>query len=89
MSGVQLELSTMKREWLDDAMGQFALIASRYRRFTTDDLHPILGEPASRGWWGALTAKLQAEGFIREAGRVASQRKSANGRKITIWEVVK
>ena len=57
--------------------------------FTNDKLHDIFGKPPHPNYWGVLTANLSEEGFIREIGRVASKRDKANGRKITVWEVVK
>lgn len=61
--------------------------------FTTDELRdlgaPDLDNPREQAaYWGSLTARAKRDGLIREIGRRPSLRKSANGRKVTIWQGV-
>ncbi len=85
---MQLELTTIKRQWIDDAASQFALMAHKLGVFTFDDLHKILPTPEHVNWFGVLAAKLKNEGLIKRVNAVPSKRPEANGRLISVWEVV-
>lgn len=84
----QLELTTIKRQWIDDAASQFALIKSRLGQFDFDEMHKLLPEPEQPCWWGIFSAQLAKAGIIRRVGARASKRPEANGRLISVWEVV-
>lgn len=88
MSGVQLELATVKRDWIDDAAWSLEPILHRLGRFTTDDLHPLVPAPANKNWWGILAAQLKNKGLIRRVSAAPSRRPEANGRLVSVWEVV-
>jgi hypothetical protein len=89
MSGNQLELSALKRAWIDDAEKQFLETFSwGGRTFSADDLRFYVNEPPHPNWVGCLMARLRNMNKIREIGRVKSSRPEANGRKISFWEVV-
>jgi hypothetical protein len=88
MNSVQLELKAIKRQWLDDAASQFALFAHKLGLFTFDDMHQKLPTPEHPNWYGILAAKLKNEGHIRRVTATPSRRPSANGRLVSVWEVV-
>ena len=80
----QLELSEMKRAWIDTSIDRF--FAMGFRQFSADDLHKILDAPPHDNWFGCMMASLRCRGKIREVGRVKSTRPERNGAKITLWE---
>ena len=84
----QLELTTIKRQWIDDAASQFALMAHKLGAFTFDELHNLLPQPEHKNHWGCLAAFLRNKGFIRRINAVPSKRPEANGRLISVWQVV-
>lgn len=81
----QLELSEIKRAWIDDSALHFDCFMEQGEKFTADDLHKWLDAPPHDGWWGCLVAKLRCAGKIQEAGRVKSKRPERNGAKVTLW----
>lgn len=85
---IQLELKALKRQWLDDSASQFALFAHKLGAFTFDDLHRLLPRPEHENWWGVLAAKLKNQGLIRRVNAVPSRRPEANGRLVSVWEVI-
>ena len=84
----QLELSELKRDWIDESALHFECFMERDQKFSADDLHRWLDAPPHDGWWGCLMSKLRCSGKIREVGRVRSTRPERNGAKISLWEVV-
>ena len=84
----QLELSELQRDWVADAAMAFPGFFTRSQRFTTDDLHPLLPKPENHNWFGVLMAKLKNQGRIKRVSAVASTRPEANGRLLSLWEVV-
>ena len=88
MSGQQLELKSMKRQWIDDVAGQFAAHAEKGFEFSADWIHANFTEPWEPNWYGGLLAKLKNEGLIQEIGRVVSSRPERNWAKISLWKVV-
>ncbi len=91
MPALQLELSTLKRDWIESAARVFSrmlLLEEIPKSFTTDLLHESLEAPLDPNWMGCLMAKLRNQGRVRVIGRVTSKRKEANGRKINVWEAV-
>ncbi len=86
MSGQQLELSELKRAWIDDSFQKFN--ARDIGQFSVEELRLFLSEPPHENWWGCLVAKLRCTGKIKEIGRVKSTRTERNGAKITLWKVV-
>ena len=84
----QLELTAIKRAWLDEAVAAFESRSFSIGTFTADDLHQYLPKPDHDGWWGCLVAKLRCASRIREVGRVRSARPERNGAKITLWQNV-
>jgi hypothetical protein len=88
MSAHQLELATIKRDWIDDAAWMLEPILHRLGRFTADDLHPLLPTPRNHNWFGILVARLSNRGLIRRVNAVPSRRPEANGRLVSVWEAV-
>lgn len=86
---IQLELGTMKRDWVEDAAAQLVALLPGLGEFTFDDLHPILPKPENENWFGVLAAKLRNHGLIRRVGAVASRRPEANGRLISVWRAAR
>jgi hypothetical protein len=84
----QLELSEMKRAWIDEALTAFNARAFSIGTFCADELHQYLPPPDHDGWWGCFVAKLRCAGRIKEVGRVKSTRPERNGAKVTLWQVV-
>ncbi len=79
--------------WRDCAQRALTELAGRRTDFTTDELRemgvPDLDNPREQAArWGSLLAAAKAEGWIREVGRRPSTRRSANGRKVTVWQGV-
>jgi hypothetical protein len=83
----QLELTGLKRVWLDDAFAKFCRNRPVFS-FTADDLHKILPAPEHQNWWGVLTARLKNAGVIRRVGAQPSTRPEANGRMVSVWEAI-
>ena len=83
---VQLELTDLRRAWIDEAAAWLSNRFDQLGNFTADDLHKILPAPAPHpNWYGCLVAKLRCSGAIMEVGRRKSARIEANGRKIAVW----
>lgn len=85
MSGTQLELSELKRAWIDDVAEKIAALNGL--KFSSDDIHKYAAQPDHPNWFGCLIAKLRCTGKIREIGRVKSARPERNGAKISLWIV--
>jgi hypothetical protein len=82
----QLELAPLRRDWIESVTPRVLLLVGSLEEFTSDDLHPILGEPAmTPNHWGILMARLKNTGRIVKCGYRPSTRKSANGRPIAVW----
>ena len=86
MSEHQLELTTLKRSWIEEAIPVVLAHAKQVSFFTADDLHNILPTPAQRNWFGVLLAKMKNEGRIDRIGYRASTRWEANGRVVSVWK---
>ena len=84
----QLELSELKRVWIDDAANAIIFCRIPGVRFSVETLHKHLDEPPHPNWWGCLVAKLRCSGKIKEVGRIKSTRPERNGAKIGLYEVV-
>ena len=84
----QLELSELKRAWIDDALDKVNARAFSIGNFTADDLRQYIGEPPHPNWTGCFIASLRCSGRIREVGRVRSNRPERNGAKIGLYEAV-
>jgi len=84
----QLELSGLKREWIDDCESRVAIIGYALGQFTADDLHGRIPKPEHHNWYGVLLAKLKNVGVVRRVGYRPSERQQANGRVVAVWEVV-
>jgi hypothetical protein len=87
---IQLELSELKRDWIDDAEKDFFNNRSILpAQFTSEHvLSMSLISPPHPNWVGCLMARLRNTGRIREVGRVRSSRPERNGAKITLWAIV-
>lgn len=84
-----LQLDTMRRPWIDDAVDQFPRIAYHLLpEWTSDDLHRHLPEPPEKNAWGSLLARLKKSGVIRKVGYRVSERPSANCRPVSLWKTV-
>jgi hypothetical protein len=89
ISQLTLDLSDLKREWIEDAANVVLSMGSGYR-FTSDDLHDMLPAPACDNWYGVLMAQLRNKNLIRRvlAFPKASRRPERNGAAVNQWEVV-
>ena len=86
MNCVQLELATIKRDWIDAVLPEVRRVIADGKEFTSDDLHArIATPPDSPNWWGVLLAKLANEQAIERVGARASSRPVANGRLVSVW----
>lgn len=86
MTQLPLPLTFIKSDWIG-AAGPVVLSSMRGREFTSDDLHPLLPEPAEPNWFGALMAKLKRSGDIHKTGYRSSARKERNGGLVAVWRV--
>ena len=85
----RLELATLKRQWIEDAIAFFDRNKHGINSpFSADEFRPCFPPPPKSNWQGCLFAALRCTGRIKEAGRVRSIRPERNGAKITLWEVV-
>jgi len=83
---VQLELPTVKRQWIEDGMEALPhLTQGLPDLWSTDDLHPIMPRPEHPNWWGCLLSAAKNAGLIERAGYQPSQRPEANGRVVAVW----
>lgn len=82
----QLDLFTIKRAWIDSAEAKIALYAPG-TQFSSDAVYAIVAPPEHHNWVGCLFARLSRRGKLKEVGRIKSLRPSANGRKISLYEV--
>lgn len=85
MSEHQLELTTLKRSWIEESKPVVIAFALKTVTFTADDLHKILPAPAQVNWFGVLLAKLKTEGYVMRLGYQTSKRREANGRVVSVW----
>jgi hypothetical protein len=82
----QLELSGLRRDWIEAAVEDWPIIVrSLPPLWTTDDLHQHLGDAEEPNWYGVLCASLKAKGLIARVGYRPSQRPEANGRVVAVW----
>lgn len=81
----QLELTDIKRAWIDDCAPRLALILPQLGEFTSDDLHRILPSPEHPNWYGVLLAKLKCAGLVECVGYRPSARKERNGGVLRVW----
>ena len=88
MTPHQLELSSVKRDWIEEATETFLAFRHSLRDFTTDDIRPLLPEPENVNWVGILMAKLKNKGLVRRVSARPSERPEANGRLVSVWEAV-
>jgi hypothetical protein len=89
MSAIQLELTTLRRDWIEESFPLVVQALQDKRTFTSDDLYNWnLGKPECVNWYGALMAKLSKSKIIRKIGYQTSTRKQANGRVVAVWERV-
>ena len=84
---LQLELATLKRDWIDQSAAAFAARSFSIGTFTADDLRHYIEPPPEPNWIGCLMARLRNEGLIKEVGRVRSTRPERNGAKVSLWAV--
>jgi hypothetical protein len=82
----QLELSDLKIDWCN-RMAERVLGQMRGKEFTSDDLHPILEQPAHENWHGILLAKMCNTGLIERTGSKPSTRPERNGGWVGIWKL--
>lgn len=83
----QLELSTLRRTWIEEVKENFWKLGGR-KQISSDDIHEFFGAPPHPNHYGSLFAQLQNAGMVREIGRVKSKRVERNCAKISLWEVV-
>lgn len=83
----QLELTDIKRDWIEDAFQSLLPMLPSLGEFTSDDLHGRLPEPSNVNYFGCLMAKLRNEGLIERVNARPSKRPESNGRLISVWRV--
>lgn len=84
---MQLELTTIKRQWIDDAVASFPSLKLP-PVFCADDLHKHLPEPTEANWLGCFFAVLRNSKRIRRVGYKVSERPSRNGAEVKTWEKI-
>jgi len=82
---VQLELTTLKRDWCDTTLEQMLCGIQSGIEFTTDEIHDEVGAPSHPNLWGVLFAKMKASGRFVKVGYRPSRRPEANGRVVAVW----
>lgn len=85
-----LQLDTLRRPWIDEAVDGFQTrVAAGLipREFSTDDLHSVYDEPSEPNAWGSMLAQLKKAGTIIKVGYRVSSRPSANCRPISLWRI--
>ena len=76
-------------EWKCQGLIELRRLAEFQDEITSDDLHPLIGEPLHHNQWGALLLEAGKQGIIRRTGRIKrSTRPLAKGRQIQIWEPI-
>ncbi len=83
---ITLDLTTVKRKWLDDALAFLPPMIPFMGRFTSDDLHIILPKPDHQNYYGVLCTQLKRAGLIKPVGFKTSTRKERNGGTVRVWE---
>ena len=92
---VQLELTEIKRAWLDQSLEKFTddnheglWLLRELGEFTSDDIHVCLPQPPDHpNWYGVLVAKMKNAGLIKCVGYRPSTRKERNGGVVRVWRV--
>ena len=82
---VQLELSEMRRDWIDLYAPTVVALLPALGDFTADDLRGKIPDPPHPNWFGSLIARLRKLKLVVEVGRVRSTRSKRNGAKISAW----
>jgi hypothetical protein len=83
-----LDLTTVRRSWINDHKPVVMNYARIVDKFTTDDLHPLFHpEPSVPNWIGCLIRQLARSGSIRSIGYTQSKRPVSNGRAIAVWTI--
>jgi len=81
-----LDLSEIRRSWIEENKPVVLAFCRPGARFTTDDLHPLFTrEPEIPNWIGCMMRQLAYRKIIRRVGYTASQRPVSNGRAIAVW----
>ena len=87
MTQTTLQLDEQKLQWVEHALATWRFIVNDLpREFSCDALHNRIVPPPHPNHWGSLIARLKKEGLIRKVGYKVSERKSANGRPISLWQ---
>lgn len=71
--------------WRDNALAAIEAYCTHGREFTADDLHQVVGEPASPSEWGALFGVARGAGLIERTGYRTSTRPSRRHGVLGIW----
>ena len=80
-------LDEIRRDWIESAARRVPVMFDPGTEFSSDDLHAKLGDPPVANWVGVLAAKLRNEGMIEPVGYRKSERRSANGRVLSVWRL--
>jgi hypothetical protein len=79
----------MSEEWKRRGLTEIRRLAETQDEITSDDVHPLIGEPPHHNQWGALFSEAGKRSIIRRTGRIQrSKRPLAKGRQIQIWESI-
>lgn len=81
----QLELSSLKRDWIEENIAPAMALARTMPTFSTDQLHPVLTSPQHQNWYGVLMSCLKRRGLIQRVGYAPSTRPASNSRVIAVW----
>lgn len=84
----QLELTSIKRDWIDESIPKVLHFCRGLKSFESADLHDMLGEPMHPNWFGILFARLRKAGLIEHVGFGPSKNKASNGSAVYFWKLV-
>lgn len=72
-------------DWAAEGLALIERMAAEGRRFSTDDLHEVIGEPRHPNQWGRLMRRAATLGYVEADGFMLSRRRSRHGAVIRVW----
>lgn len=75
-----------KGNWLADAREAIEALARTGRKFTSDDLREMVGEPDHANWFGAAFSSAHRTKIIKPVGYCQSRAKSRNHGVLREWK---
>lgn len=86
---IQLELSSLKRDWIDRNISRVLDAARGLPSFEAYDLRDAYtNPPACSNWVGIMFARLRKSRLIQEVGFAPSKNKASNGARVILWRLV-